>query len=159
MQKDSTIAIVPFTPERAPYFDRFNREWITKFFWLEPFDEELLTQPERIIIAPGGEIWFAEQAGNTVAACALLKGEEGTFEFSKLGVAKEARGQGISKKLLHHCMARARSRGAHTLRIFTHSSLKTACALYRAEGFVDVEMPPEEAARYQRADTLLTYSL
>lgn len=151
--------IVPFSPERAPYFDQYNRAWITKFFWLEPFDEILLTKPDEIIIAKGGEIWFAELDGKPVATFALLKGEDGTFEFSKLGVAPEAKGRGISRHLLHHAIHRARLRGAHTLRIFTHSSLVTACALYRAEGFRDIIIPEEEKSRYQRADTLLLYRL
>lgn len=155
----STIDILPFTPERAPYFDRFNREWISTFFWIEPFDNDLLTDPATHIIAPGGEVWFASIDGNIVGTAALLKSDDGTFEFSKLGVAKEAKGQGISRLLLHHCMDRARLRGAHTLRIFTHSSLATACAIYRDEGFVDVEIPEAEKNRYARADTLLRFAL
>ncbi len=153
------VRILPFTPERAPYFDQFNRDWITRFFWLEPFDETLLTQPRHSIIAPGGEIWFAEENGKVLGTCALIKSEDGIFEFSKLGLAPDAKGRGISRTLLHHCINRARHRGAHTLRIFTHSSLKTACDLYRAEGFRDVTIPEAERARYQRADTLLLFTL
>lgn len=153
------LAILPYSAERAPYFDRFNRDWITRFFWLEPFDELLLTDPKTHIIDPGGELWFAALDGQIVGACALLKGEDGSFEFSKLGLVPEAKGKGISRVLLHHCMDRARARGATVLRIFTHSSLATACAIYRDEGFVDVAIPEEEKARYQRADTLLRFDL
>ena len=153
------VKLVPFNAERAPYFDRFNRAWITQFFWLEPFDELLLTDPTSTIIAPGGEVWFAELNGTIVGTAALLKGEDGVFEFSKLGLAPEAKGRGISRLLLQHAIQRARARGAHTLRIFTHSSLSTACAIYRDEGFIDQEIPEAEKGRYARADTLLLFKL
>jgi ribosomal protein S18 acetylase RimI-like enzyme len=151
--------IVPFSAERAPYFDRFNRAWIEAFFWVEPFDHELLTDPVRHIIAPGGEIWFAELNGEVAGTAALLHGADGIFEFSKLGLAPHAKGRGIGRMLLRHCVARARERGAQALRIFTHSSLATACALYRAEGFVDVPLSEAERSRYARADTLLLLQL
>ncbi len=153
------ITLVPFTPERAPYFDRFNRAWIEKFFWVEPFDNALLTDPATHIIAPGGEVWFAQMDGTIIGTAALLKNADGTFEFSKLGLAPEAKGQGVSRLLLHHCLNRARARGASTMRIFTHSSLATACAIYRAEGFVDCAIPEAEKTRYARADTLLFFDL
>lgn len=156
---DAYVRILPFHPSRAPYFDRFNRAWISKFFWIEPFDEELLTDPQRIIIDAGGEVWFAAIDGNIVGTCALLASGDGMFEFSKLGLSDDAKGRGISRLLLHHCIARARRRGAHTLRIFTHSSLATACAIYRSEGFADIPMSAEEKARYARGDTLLLLRL
>lgn len=153
------VEILPFAPERAPYFDRFNRAWISKFFWIEPFDEVLLSEPERIIIEPGGEIWFAAIDGRVIGAAALLKSEGGLFEFSKLGLDDGAKGRGIGRLLLRHCIDRARRRGAHTLRIFTHSSLQTATALYRAEGFVDTPIPDADRGRYARADTMLLLAL
>lgn len=153
------IRILPFQPDRAHHFDRVNRDWIKTHFWLEPFDELVLTKPQEMIIDKGGEVWFAELDGEIVAASALLYYAPDIFEFSKLGVDKKARGHKLGQKLLHHCRDRARARGAHSLYIFTSSTLKTANELYRTEGFADLALSDEERKRYQRADVFLELPL
>lgn len=153
------IRILPYDPAYASHFDRLNRDWIQTFFWVEPFDEQMLTRPQEMIIDKGGEIWFAELDGEIIGASALLYYAPGIFEFSKLGVDKKARGRKIGQKLLRHIIDRARERGAHNIYIFTNSSLKTACDLYRAEGFTDLQLNDAERARYQRADTFLELPL
>lgn len=153
------MEILPFAPEYAPYFDRFNRAWIEEYFWVEPFDDAVLRDPQRHIIATGGELWFAQLEGRIVGACALLPLAEGLFEFTKLGVDPAARGQGIARQLLRHCAKRARSEGAHTMRIFTSSKLVPANQLYASEGFMEMPMSDAQRARYQRADRMLDLSL
>lgn len=156
----ATLRIVPFSPSIAHHFDRLNREWIQRFFWLEPFDEQMLTQPQATIIDAGGEVWFMEMDGQVVAACALLATADPTvLEFSKLGVDASARGRRIGQQLLHHCIARAKARGMQVLQIFTHSSLATACQLYRDEGFHTIPMTEAEKQRYKRADLMLKLPL
>ena len=150
-----SISIVPYKTEYQPYFDQYNREWITKFFWMEPLDEQVLTRPDEYIIAKGGEVWFAKMGDAIVGTYALLARPDGTFEFSKLGVAAKARGQKIGQKLLRHSYERAKARGSDKVIIFTSSSLKTANQLYRDEGFVDLALSDEEKLRYKRADVFL----
>lgn len=153
------ISIIPFAAEHAPLFDRLNRAWIELYFSIEPLDEQVLTKPEEMIIATGGEIWFAALNGSLIGTCALLPHAEGMFEFTKLGVSEEARGHGVAKALLRHCAERSRALGAHTLRIFTSTKLLPACTLYRAEGFQEVAMSPEERARYKRGDIMFDLPL
>lgn len=154
-----TITILPYSPEHAPIFDRLNRAWIEETFSVEPFDDLVLTQPEKMIIATGGELWFAALDGEVIAACALIPFGEGVFEFTKLGVDEKARGRGVARKLLIHCRDRAREKGAHTLKIFTSSKLIPANALYLSEGFTKVEMTTEQKTRYKRADVLYDMAL
>lgn len=154
-----TITILPFLPERAPLFDRLNRAWIEEYFAIEPVDDLVLTQPEKMILAPGGEIWFGALGSDIVGACALLHYAPGVFEFTKLGVDPAARGKGVARALLRHCRDRARIRGAHTLKIFTSTKLAPANALYRSEGFVEVEMSAEQKVRYQRGDIMYDLAL
>lgn len=149
-----SIRIIPFSPELAPLFDKFNRDWISEFFTIEPFDDLVLTQPEKMIIEPGGEIWFAKLHDDVVGACALLHFAPGVFEFTKLGVDEKARGHGVARTLLRHCRDRAKEKGAHTLKIFTSTKLAPANALYRSENFQKIEMSAEQKQRYQRADIM-----
>lgn len=154
-----SITILPFSPEHAPIFDRLNRAWIEEHFTIEPFDDLVLTQPEKMILATGGEIWFAALNDKVVGACALLNFAPGIFEFTKLGVDEKARGNGVARKLLLHCRDRAKQKGAHTLKIFTSSKLIPANALYRSENFIEVEMTPEQKARYIRGNVMYDLAL
>ena len=153
------ITIVPFSPDLAPIFDRLNRAWIEELFTLEPFDELVLAQPEATIIEPGGEIWFGAMDDAIIGTCALLAYAPGVFEFTKLGVEKAARGRGVARALLRHCCSRAKVKGAHTLQLFTSSKLIAANALYRSEGFAEVEMSSEQKERYRRVDVMYALPL
>ncbi len=154
-----TIAMLPYDVAHAPVFDRLNRAWIEDYFTIEPIDELVLSQPEKMIIAPGGEIWFAQHAGAVIGTAAILNFAPGVFEFTKLGVDEKARGLGVARALLRHCTQRARERGAHTLKIFTNTRLVPACTLYRSEGFTEIAMSAEERARYVRGDVLFEMPL
>ncbi|MBN8542776.1 MAG: GNAT family N-acetyltransferase [Alphaproteobacteria bacterium] len=154
-----TLSILPYKPDYQPYFDRYNRAWIAKYFFVEPIDELVLSNPDEHIIQKGGELWFAEMNGKIVGCYAMIARDDGNFEFSKLGIAPEAKGQKLGQKLLHHAYARAKERGAERLIIYTHSSLKTACELYEQEGFVPMQVCASEKNRYARCDTLLERTL
>jgi len=154
-----SLTILPYANEYAPLFDRFNREWIEEHFTIEPFDDLVLTQPQKMILDTGGEIWFAALDGKVIGACALLTFAPGVFEFTKLGVDEVARGKGAARALLRHCIARARDKGAHTLKIFTSSKLAPANALYRSEKFVEIPMSDAQKKRYKRADIMYDLAL
>lgn len=148
------MEIVPFKPEYAPAFDRLNRAWIEEHFWVEPFDNEVLTKPDHYILKSGGELWFAVENGAVLGACALIKLRDDLFEFTKLGVDEKARGRGVARALLRHCIERARAAGHPSLRIYTSRKLIPANTLYRAEGFIEQEMSEADHARYKRADIM-----
>ena len=42
-------------------FYDLNIEWLKTFFYVEPFDEEVLSKPETYIIEKGGSIFFAQK--------------------------------------------------------------------------------------------------
>lgn len=154
-----TLTILPFTPERAPYFDSLNRAWIEELFSMEPKDYAVLQQPQTSIIDKGGEVWFAAIDGQIIGAAALLVESPSILEFSKLGVAPAARGKGAARALLQHCRERAAARGADILRIYTNSKLAPANALYISEGFTQVEMTPEQRLHYARVDIMYDLKL
>lgn len=153
------ITILPYAPEHAPLFERLNREWIEEFFTLEPFDALVLGEPQRMILDTGGEIWFAARDGQAVGTAALLPYAPGVFEFTKLGVDKMARGHGVARALLMHCIKRAGEKNAHTLKIFTSTLLGPANALYKSAGFTEVAMTAAQKTRYARADIMYDLAL
>jgi GNAT superfamily N-acetyltransferase len=146
--------ILPYRPEFAEAFDRLNRAWIEQYFAIEPFDNEVLRNPETYILKDGGELWFAVDGNTVLGCCALLKLADGMFEFTKLGVDEKARGLGIARALLRHCAERAKELGAHTLRIYTSTKLIPANTLYKSEGFLELAMSEQDRARYKRGDIM-----
>ena len=66
------VRIVPFEPALAPHFARLNREWIERFFVLEPADLAVLADPVAAIIDPGGMIFFALLGEEVVGTCAVM---------------------------------------------------------------------------------------
>ena len=152
------IDIIPFSTDYAPLFAEMNAEWLERYFYIEPIDEEVLGDPQTHILNDGGEIWFAAKDGKILGCYALLKHDENSFEFSKFAVRPEAQGQQIGQKLLKHAISRAGERGMSKIVLFTHSRLLTACALYRRYGFYDI---PDAGAtsRYARCDTVMHYDV
>lgn len=149
-----SITILPYSIERAPLFDKLNRDWIEELFTIEPKDIAVLTKPQEYILDKGGEVWFGALNGQIVGACALIVEEPGVFEFSKLGVSPSARGNGVARTLLRHCRDRATERGADILRIYTNSKLAAANALYVSEGWKVTEMTPAQKLHYSRVDIM-----
>lgn len=56
--KHMKIKIIPFDKKYAKDFYKLNIEWLTTYFYVEPFDETVLSQPELHIIDQGGHIFF-----------------------------------------------------------------------------------------------------
>src|SRR5690606_752914 len=59
--------IVAFDPRWREDFARLNLEWLRRWFVVEPVDAEVLGDPERHILADGGQVLFALDAGGTRA--------------------------------------------------------------------------------------------
>ena len=64
----SDITVREFQPGDADAFFELNREWIQRYFWLEPADLEVLWHPQEAILDPGGRIFMAVAAKPASAA-------------------------------------------------------------------------------------------
>lgn len=128
--------ILPYRDEFAPDFDRLNREWLTRYFSVEPLDEEYLRNPRGKILAPGGEIFVAMLDGEVVGTCAAVPETERSFELVKLAVAPKAQGRGIGRQLVRRVIDFARERRARRLVLWSASKLGPAVRIYEALGFV-----------------------
>jgi ribosomal protein S18 acetylase RimI-like enzyme len=153
------LTIVPFTDSYAEPFYRFNRDWITENFVMEPLDEEVLSRPRRNIIETGGEIWFALDDGQPIGCYALLHHQDGRVEFTKFAVDKSARGRGAGKALLRHAEARAKASGAAALILYTSTKQTRACQMYYKYGFIETPMSESDKTRYARSDLFMVLKL
>lgn len=135
-QKDS-CRIQEYRPELKSHFEKLNRDWIEKFFEIEPHDIKVFSNPEKEIIAPGGDVLFAELDGEIVGTCALTRSAD-EFELAKLAVSDRAKGKGIGELLSNEIIERARKKGAKILKLTTNTGLVPAVQLYEKLGFKEV---------------------
>lgn len=56
-----TIEIIPFEPQYTAHFYALNVAWLRKYFYVEPYDEKIFSNPETYILKNGGFI-FSQKA-------------------------------------------------------------------------------------------------
>lgn len=144
----SAIAVIPFLPQYAADFRRLNLEWIERLFKVEAPDLEVLDDPERAIIAPGGMIFFARDGDAVVGTAAMIRVAPDRCELAKMGVATTHQRRGIGELLGQACTAWARERGVRSVFLETNSRLGNAIRLYERLGFRHAPFPhPSDYAR------------
>ena len=146
-----TIKIIDFKPEYTKDFYNLNIEWLKTFFYVEAYDENVLSQPDKYIINKGGFIFFAIKNEKVVGTVALMPTEKsGILELTKMAVLPEERGQKIGQQLLQHCIDFGKSQNLKALLLYSSTKLKNAIYLYRKYGFVELEL--EKDSPYLRSD-------
>ncbi len=147
----TAIQIVDFKASYATYFYDLNIEWLRTYFYVEAYDEAVLSAPNKYIIDKGGYIFFALKNDAIVGTVALMPTEEdGIFELTKMAVLPEQRGQKIGQHLLKYCIDFARHQHLKGLLLYSSTKLENAIYLYRKYGFKELEL--EKDNPYERAD-------
>jgi len=128
-------------------------------FRIEDTDREVLENPRRFIIDPGGAILFVEAAGlGVIGTCALQKTGEKSFELTKMGVRTSVRGLKAGEFLLAAVIGRARGLGAELLYLLTNARCQAAVHLYEKLGFRhDADIMARFGARYERCNVAMRY--
>jgi ribosomal protein S18 acetylase RimI-like enzyme len=135
-----SIEIIDYSDELKEYIKTLNYEWLEEHFYVEEGDEISLSNPKENIIDKGGFIFYARYNTEIVGTASLLKKTDEVFELGKMAVAKNARGLGIGKILMDHCLTFAKERQIKKLILYSNTKLETAIHLYRKHGFVEIEM-------------------
>jgi N-acetylglutamate synthase-like GNAT family acetyltransferase len=143
------------TSEDKAAFKRLNEEWITHYFVLEEKDREVLSQPEKMILDKGGQIYMACAGNDPVGCVALIPMGDGVYELSKMAVSPVLRGFGIGRRLLEFAVIKARENGARSLFLGSNSILKNAVHLYESIGFRHVPAERLPPMKYARADVFM----
>jgi ribosomal protein S18 acetylase RimI-like enzyme len=132
------ITILDYLPEHQPWFERLNREWIEKHFWMEPIDFEVLQKPEVHIISKGGSILMAQLEQEIAGTVALKFVEPGTYEFTKMAVDEKFRGRKVGLALAEAAVVKARKLKANKIILYSNTVLKPAIKLYEKLGFREI---------------------
>lgn len=145
------IKIVPFEKKYSEVFYNLNIEWLKTYFYVEPFDEEVLSKPEVYIMDKGGYIFFAQLDDEIVGTVALMPTKEpNVFELTKMAVSPNHRGFKIGQLLMQYCIDFANEHEFKMLMLYSNTILENAIYIYRKFGFV--EIPVEENSPYKRSN-------
>ena len=145
------LKVINYNPRYAKDFYELNIEWLKTFFYVEPFDEEVLGKPERHIIDKGGFIFFVLKDTKIVGTVALMPTEKkGVLELTKMAVLPSERGQKIGQMLLQYCIDFAKKQSLKALLLYSNTKLENAIYLYKKYGFIEQEL--EKNSPYKRSD-------
>ena len=87
--------------------------------------------------------FIAEEDGRRLGSVFCMRsGEPGVAQLRLFLLVPEARGRGLGQRLLDACLGFARGAGYARMRLWTHESHRTACALYARNGFFLTQSRP-----------------
>lgn len=132
------VSIVTYQDKYLEDFKRLNMEWLEKHHLTEPYDLEILNDPNGKVIDKGGCIFIAIDNDHVIGTAGLAKNSDKEYELVKMAVDPASRGKGVGKLLLSHCIEVAKQLKAEKLILFSNSQLQTALNLYKQFGFVHI---------------------
>jgi ribosomal protein S18 acetylase RimI-like enzyme len=144
------VSIVEFEPELARSFADLNYQWIEETYGIEPHDREILDHPREVIIAAGGQVFFAKVGDDVAGTVAMIPYGDDAFELTKMAVDPAFRGRGLGDKLMTACIDFARERGRRSIILESNTKQVAAIELYRKFGFVEIPLDPN--SQYVRAN-------
>ncbi len=147
IRESNAVEIVEYTPVHQQAFRQLNEEWISKYFRMEESDYKALDHPQEYIIDKGGHIYIGLYKGEPLAACALIRMDDGGFELAKMAVSPKAQGLGIGYLIGKACIEKARRVGARRVYLESNTALKPAINLYHKLGFRKAAGPPSPYER------------
>lgn len=152
---DSLITILPYQSVHQPWFEKFNRSWIEKYFFMEPLDYKMLQHPDSEIIEKGGRIFMASYENQMAGTVALKRITPAVFELTKMAVDEKFQGKKIGLALARAALAEAKEAGAEKVFLYSNTKLLAAIALYRKLGFREVPLD----GPYKRTDIKMELDL
>lgn len=152
----ATFKIVPYQPQHQEAFGRLNRAWLEKYFWVEPLDEQVLSDPDTHILAPGGAVLVALENQLPIGVVALKHSGDAVFEMTKMAVEEGHQGKGYGKLLCQAAINKTLEMKAHRLILYSNTSLKTAIGIYKNLGWIEI---PQTEKLYARSDIKMEYPL
>ena len=130
------MRVVEYEPRWRSDFARLNIEWIERWFSVEPADREVLGDPERHVLANGGQVLFAvNESGHAVGTVALVRLDDGRVELTKMAVEPATRGLGVGRLLVVAALESFQQMSSPTLFLESNTRLEAAVKLYESVGF------------------------
>jgi len=149
------IEIIDFEPKYRDDFKNLNVEWLEKYFEVEPYDKEVLSNPEKYILEKGGKILFAKLEDKIIGTVALMP-KNSSFELTKMAVTDKIQSKGIGSLLMQKCIDEAKNLGLKEIFLFSNTKLDKAINLYKKVGFLEEHF---DSSDYKRANIYMTLKL
>jgi len=123
---------------------------------MEAVDEEVVTQPQQLIIDHGGAILFASLNEEVVGTVALKKVSDDEYELCKMAVSEKARGNHVGLILGEEALKKAKDMGARRVILYSQRTFNDSIAinLYYRLGFKEISL---EKGGYDRCDIKMLY--
>jgi ribosomal protein S18 acetylase RimI-like enzyme len=134
----TAVQILAYNPEHQHWFEKFNRQWIEKYFEMEPLDFQILQNPEKHIIEKGGAIWMASYLGELAGTVALKRVAPALYELTKMAVEEKYQGKKIGQALAETAIVQSKNLGARKIVLYSNTILLPAIALYNKLGFKEI---------------------
>ena len=148
-RESNNVQVVDYQAGYAQAFKELNEQWISTYFRMEPADHKALNDPEGYILQKGGHILVALYNNEPVGVCALIKMDDGEYDFelAKMAVSPKARGKNIGWLLGNAALNKVRDLGGCKLYLESNTLLKPAINLYHKLGFKKIVGHPTPYAR------------
>jgi N-acetylglutamate synthase-like GNAT family acetyltransferase len=143
----SQVEMLGYDDNYVTFFKDLNMAWLQKYFYVEPIDEEMLSNPRQYIIDKGGAIFFAKYKSSIVGTFALMQISSGCFELGKMAVNENFQGLKIGNAMLRFCLKKGKEMGAKKIVLFSNTKLGPAIHLYKKFGFVEIPIGDSEYKR------------
>jgi DNA-binding MarR family transcriptional regulator/N-acetylglutamate synthase-like GNAT family acetyltransferase len=143
MEDEKEVTISSYNSRFDKVFFDLNIEWLETYFYVEDYDREVLSNPDKYIIVPGGHIFFAVGNDEAIGTVALMKVEEGIYELTKMAVRTDQRGKKIGQQLMQYCIDFAIEHNFKKLILYSNTKLENAIYIYRKYGFIEIEQEPD----------------
>lgn len=145
-----SVKIFPFESKHAIDFKNLNVAWLEKYFYVEPKDEELLSDCQNSILAIGGYIFMAAYENVIVGCFSLIPYKENHYELGKMAVDPSYHGLKIGQQLLTFAIDFAKKNEWNAITLYSSTKLPTALHIYKKYGFIEVQL--EKELPYARSD-------
>ncbi len=133
-----------------------NAEWLRSYFYIVPYDQQVLSHPKKYILDKGGFIFLAKYQNEIVGVVSLIN-QKDFFELSKMAVKPNFRGQKIGEMLVKYFIEFRKNQGWESITLYSNRKLIPAITLYEKIGFKEV--PLETNAHYNRADIKMIFEI
>ena len=153
---ENTLHILEFRNDLADHFKNLNITWLKKYFYVEPIDDKMLSDPKKYIVDKGGYIFFAEVNNAIAGTFSLIKVNKGVYELAKMAVDEKYQGHKIGNKMMEFAIEKAKNLKSEKLILYSNTMLGPAIHLYRKYGFVEV---PLENSEYKRSNIKMELAL
>lgn len=150
------LEIVAYQPKYAAHFYKLNVAWLEKYFYVEAYDEKVLSNPQKYVIDAGGFIFFAKYNNEIVGVVSLIN-QKTFFELSKMAVTAKYQGLKIGQTLMDFCVQFAKNQQWKSITLYSHRTLVPAIKLYKKTGFKEVEL--EKESHYERSNIKMLLEL